>query len=421
MGQVCEAGRRPATFREVLSVGEFRAMWAAELQSVAGDMLARVALSVLVFQRTNSAAWTALTYALTYLPDLLGGPLLAGLADRFPRRRVMVTCDLARAGLVGLMAVPAVPVPALAAVLVLVQLCGAPFAAAQMATLPLVLVGDRFDVGQAARQITVQAAQMIGFAVGGALVALLGTRRALAADAVTFLASALLVRLGVRWRATPAGTPGAATGHFRRIAAGARVIWRDPQLRAIVGLAWLAGFVVVPEGLAAVYAAEIGAGPATVGVLLAAHPLGLVVGALLIGRLVRPAWRLRLLSVLAVGAMVPLVPFAARPGVAVAVPLLMASGFCGAYQITASTAFVRLVPDAGRGQAFGLARSGLIASQGLGIVGGGALAEGVDSAATAITVAGCAGLVVGALIAYAWHRAISSVPRSITNPDRESG
>jgi MFS family permease len=69
-------------------------LWAAAAQSVVGDQLARVALSVLDFQRTGSAAWTAGMYALTQLPALLSGVLLSGLADRFSRRAVMVTCDL---------------------------------------------------------------------------------------------------------------------------------------------------------------------------------------------------------------------------------------------------------------------------------------------------------------------------------------
>src|SRR4051794_9572143 len=86
--------------RAVLAVPGFRALWLAELLSVAGDQLARVALAVLVFGRTGSASWSALTYALTFLPALFGGVLLGGLADRFPRRRVMVVADLARAWLV---------------------------------------------------------------------------------------------------------------------------------------------------------------------------------------------------------------------------------------------------------------------------------------------------------------------------------
>ena len=69
---------------------EFRTLWAALAQSVLGDQLARVALSLLVFERTESAGWTAATYALTSLPALLSGVLLTGLADRFPRRTVMI-------------------------------------------------------------------------------------------------------------------------------------------------------------------------------------------------------------------------------------------------------------------------------------------------------------------------------------------
>lgn len=72
-----------AGFGEVLRVPEFRAMLLAELFSIVGDQLARVALALLVFQRTDSAALTALTYALTFVPSVLGGALLSGLADRY--------------------------------------------------------------------------------------------------------------------------------------------------------------------------------------------------------------------------------------------------------------------------------------------------------------------------------------------------
>ncbi|HEY0499585.1 MAG TPA: MFS transporter, partial [Kutzneria sp.] len=92
--------------------GEFRALWLAELVSTAGDQVARVALSLLVFDRTRSAALAALTFALTMLPALFG-PLLAGLADRYPRRNVMVTADLIRAVLMGIMAIPGVSLPPL--------------------------------------------------------------------------------------------------------------------------------------------------------------------------------------------------------------------------------------------------------------------------------------------------------------------
>jgi predicted MFS family arabinose efflux permease len=105
-----------------------------------------------------------------------------------------------------------------------------------------------------------------------------------------------------------------------------------------------------------------------------------------------------------VGAVVPLLVFVMRPDLLFAVALLLLSGACGAYQITASATFMRAVPDAHRGQAFGLAGSGLIAVQGLGVALGGLLAQALGSPARAIAVAGAAGLVVGLLAAAAWRR-----------------
>jgi MFS family permease len=92
------------TFGDVFAVREFRVLWLAQLLSVAGDQLARVAMTVLVYDRTHSALWSALTFAVTFLPWIVGGLGLSGLADRLPRRQVMITCDLARMVLVCLMA-----------------------------------------------------------------------------------------------------------------------------------------------------------------------------------------------------------------------------------------------------------------------------------------------------------------------------
>lgn len=395
----------PATFRDVFAIGEFRALWTAELLSVIGDQLARVALSVLVYQRTGSAGLTALTYALTYLPDLIGGPLLAGLADRYPRRAVMVTSDLLRAVMVAGMAVPGVPIAVLAVLLVLARLANSPFSAAQAATLPAVLDGDRYVIGQTVRQITNQTAQLAGFASGGAVVALLGPSQALAVDALTFLLSAALIAAGVRHRPAPVPENGEHASMLSQLSGGARIIWQDRRLRSLVGLAWLAGFVIVPEGLAAPYADEIGAGTIAVGLMLAAHPAGIVLGAFLLGRFVSPERRQALIGPLAVLAVLPLVGYAFTPGLLPTIGLLLISGGAAAYQVSASATFMRIVPDSGRGQAFGLAGSGLIAVQGIGLVAGGLMVSIFGSVATTVTVAGAAGTLIAIPAALTWSRA----------------
>src|SRR5579864_3995777 len=108
---------RRASYADVLSVREFRWLWLAQVQSAVGDQFAQVAIAILVYHRTGSPFLTALAYALTYLPPIVGGPLLSGLADIFPRRRVMIVCDLLRIGTVGLMAVPGMPFAVLCALL----------------------------------------------------------------------------------------------------------------------------------------------------------------------------------------------------------------------------------------------------------------------------------------------------------------
>src|SRR6266545_498454 len=190
-----------ARWRDLAARAEFRALFVAVVISIAGDQFARVALSVLVYDRTRSAGWTAVTYALTYIPDLVFGPLLGGLADRFPRRRVLVTADLGRAVLVALMALPGLPLPAVIALLVVVQALGAPANAARAATLAAVLPGDEYVLGKAANDMVVQLSQVLGFAGGGVLVAGVGPSTALLVDAATFAVSAVLLGIGLPARA----------------------------------------------------------------------------------------------------------------------------------------------------------------------------------------------------------------------------
>ena len=57
-----------SSYREVFAIGEFRALWSAQVLSFAGDQFAQVAIAILVYGRTHSPFLTALAYALTYLP-----------------------------------------------------------------------------------------------------------------------------------------------------------------------------------------------------------------------------------------------------------------------------------------------------------------------------------------------------------------
>src|SRR5688500_4318162 len=157
---------RTATFREVFAVGEFRAVFGATALSWLGDYLAKIAVTVLVFQQTGSAGAAAAAFAISYAPWLLIGPVLTALAERLPRRRVMITSDLIRMVTIGLVAVFPMPVPLMIVLLFLTALGNPPYDAARSALTPTILPGDKLVVGVASIQSAGQAAQIFGYLLG---------------------------------------------------------------------------------------------------------------------------------------------------------------------------------------------------------------------------------------------------------------
>ena len=265
---------RPS-YRSVFAVAEFRALWLSYVLSAGGDRLALVAMTLLVYARSKSPLLAAITFASGFVPYLFGGFFLSGLADRLPRRTVMVACDVARALLVGLMLAPRLSLGALIALLYMVTLIQPPFDAARSAIVRDIMDADRYPLAAAVLQSTTRVVTVGGAAAGGLVVALFGARPALAADALTFVASALLILFGTRARPA-AASAGASGGEnpLAQIVGGARLVFGDPALRTLMCLGWLSAFSEVPEGLAAPYVAKLGGGAVAAGLLIAFSQLG---------------------------------------------------------------------------------------------------------------------------------------------------
>lgn len=390
---------------------EFRALWGAELASVAGDQLARVALAVLVYARTSSASLTALTYALTFVPAIVGGLLLSGLADRFSRRQVLVVTDVIRTVLAAAMAIPGLPLPVLWGLVAVLSAAAAPFKAAQLAVLPQVLADDAlYRAGLSLRQVTAQTAQVVGFGLGGVLMTVLEPHLALLVNAATFAVSAVLVIVGVRERPVPARgggepeTPGSS---------GVLSLWPVFVLASLIGL------YVVPEGLAAPYADQLGLLAVGAGVLMAADPVGSVLGGWLAPRVGMPT-SLGTAAWLSVAAGLPLVFCVLSPGLVVSVVLWAVSGvFSTLLIVQIQELVVARVPDARRGGVMGRLSTTLYSSQGLAILGGGVVAEAFD-AYRAVALAGMLAIVLAVLVgAIVW--VARSRPASAGNePDAKS-
>ncbi|WP_411072032.1 MFS transporter [Streptomyces sp. cmx-4-25] len=358
-------------YAAVFRVREFRFVFVAHLFSLLGVVVSELALTVLVYDLTRSPLLSSLTFALGFLPYLLGGTLLAGLADRLPPRRILVGCDLVCAACVVLMTVPATPVAALLALRCAIAVVSPVFHGTRTATLADVLgEGDLFVLGRSLLRIVSQSALLAGFAAGGVLLTVVPPRGALVVTAATFLASALLLRLGTVRR--PARGAGDTAGGL----AGTWAVLRDRRVRALMVMFWVPPlFAVVPEALAAPYADEIGVSTAALGLLMCALPVGTITGELLAGSLLSAAARSRIVVPLAVTGVLPYLLYAVEPGVALAAAALFLAGATGAYTLGLDARFVAAVPEERRGRAMTLMTAGMMTVQGVGMAGAGLAAE----------------------------------------------
>jgi hypothetical protein len=391
-----------ATFRDVFAVREFRALWFSEVLSVAGDRLALVALTLLVFYRTGSPLLTAIAYATGYVPWVIGGLFLADVADRRSRRSVMVVCDVVRAVLIAVMAVPHVPLVVLVALLFAATMFAPPFESARAAITPDILQGEQYALGTAVFSTTFLAGQTVGAVGGGFAVAFIGVRPALIIDAATFVVSGLFIGLGTRARPAAARPETVQPSPLARTRAGFKLVFGDQALRTLVLLGWLVAFYTIPEGVAALYTARLGGGPIAIGVVLASTVFSTAIATPLFTRFVRPRRRLAWMGPLAVMSCATLVLTALRPGFAASLVIFSLSAAFAVYQIAANTAFVVRVPNERRAQAFGIANMGVIVGQGAAFVAAGAAAELV-SPAVVIAVGGGIGAIVGFVLTLRWR------------------
>jgi len=372
------AANRPATFRDVFAVREFRSIFGAIALSWVGDYLAKAAVSALVFYKTDSAALSAATFALSYLPWLVGGPVLAALADRFPYRTVMITCDLIRMVTIGAVAIPGAPIEFMLAMLFLTSMANPPAQAARSALLPAILGRDKLVVGLALNSTVSQISQIGGYLVGAAI-APFAPRLAILVDAITFGASAVLIWRGVTRR--PASGTNERRHLLRETAAGFRLVFGTRVLRAIALVVFATSlFSIVPEGLAAAWAGDIAKTSAgqgiSQGIIMISGPVGFVLGSLLTSRLIPARIREPLIPGFGVLAALALVPALTTPGVTWVAVMAAVSGFATAGLLpTANGLFVQALPNGYRARAFGVMQTGLQVSQGVGVLVTGYLAD----------------------------------------------
>jgi MFS family permease len=278
-----------------LEVPNYRRFFVGQLISLSGTWMQTVAAIWVVLSLTGSGVAVGLTTALQFLPMLLIGAWGGLLADRFPKRRLLIATQ-------ALMVVPAVGLFAVTAAGVvtpwMVYLAVFAFGSLNAIDNPtrqsfvIEMVGpDRVVNAVSLNSVIVQAARIVGPAVAGILIATVGVVACFGLNALTFVAMILALR-GMdpdRLHAAPvaATEPGA-------IRAGLRYVRGTPELLvplALMALVGTFGFnfqVVLP--LLAKFSFESGA--MTYAALVSAMAVGSIAGALVNGHRGRTGPRL---------------------------------------------------------------------------------------------------------------------------------
>jgi MFS family permease len=406
-------GRQLDLLRQVRGL---RLLFFAAFGSGIGTWLAFVALTVDVWDRTESGSWVSALLIADFLPAIVLGLVAGPLIDRLSRRRVMIAADLVRFGVFCALpfAQSATQIVVLAAV---AGFATGFFRPAVYAGLPNLVEDAELPSAQGLLQAADALTTVLGPLVGGVLVAATNPDWAYWINAVTFLLSALLI-LQIPARLLQAAHA-VTEGHWRDVAEGLKLI-RSSRALLTVLIAWN----VCMLGNAGVNVAEVAlakvsfeAGDFGFGLMLASAGFGLVFGSLAVG-----AWveRKPVAGVYATGLGLMAVGIAAAaiaPNVWVAAACVVISGAGNGIAVVSNALLVqRGAPDRLRGRVFTVLMSSNYLVLGLGMVVAGPLTNEVGArwvwGVSAILVA-CA-----SLVGYSLARGIADNRVVIVEPER---
>ncbi len=332
----------------------YRYLWSARTLSVLGDTFTTVALVLYAAQLENPSTLVGLLLVAQTLPRILG-PIAGAIADRVEHRRLMLGCELGQGMLIGTIALTTPPFPVVLGLVASAALLSTLFQPAGRSTVPVLVATEDVPAANALLSSGLNLALALGPAIAGLLVGPVGIRGALSVDALTFLASAML--LGRLPPLPPVGHPNEPTsGILTATRVGLSYIVGHRIARSVaIGLFLVVIFGSL-RGVALVFLAEgvLHTGQTGYGLLSSAYGIGLVAGPLGLlrwSRRLAPAQSLLLgIGLMAIG---PLV-IGVIPSLAVTLLFQILTGVGNGLQnVSNDTLVQRSVPRSIMGRVFG--------------------------------------------------------------------
>lgn len=382
-------------FGAVLRQPAFTVLLGSEAISLIGDRLAVVALVILVYDFTQSAAAVSTLMMLKAAPALILGSMAGVLVDRLNRKWVMVASNLIQ-GLLILIIPFADSLRLVYGVYLAMSIVNQLFIPARAATIPDLMPEKRLITANSLFALAYVGAIAIGPAIGGLLIEQYGLDVAFYADSITFLIPALAVGLLAlpRRRQPPAKN---------NLAADMRVGFAYIRTRTDVTAGLLLSTAVylsigAVSVLGVVIASEtLGVGAGGYGLMMSAMGVGLLAGALLMGRWGGRFNRTRLAAAGAIiaGVAIALLPWATQLYTALIITVVTGLGMV-LVQASSQTTF-QAVPENLRGRVMGVSQALMGAASFLSMGLAGFVAEWVGVTAV-LGVVGFLTAVAGVLI-----------------------
>jgi len=255
-------------------------LWSSQVVSTVGTRVTSIAFPLLVLAVTHSPAKAGVVGFAQTLPFLLLYLPAGAFIDRWDRKRTMIACDAGRAVALGSIAVTvALGWLGMAQVIVVALIEGSLFVLfdlAEGAALPQLVAKEQVPAAVAQNQAKSQGADIVGQPLGGVLFSIAWLLPFLA-DAVSYLVSFAALLFIRRPFQQPRARP--PTRLKTEIAEGLLWVWRQPFLRAAVGV--IGGVNLVFNALTLVLivrAKQLGASPALIGVMFAFVGVGGLLG-----------------------------------------------------------------------------------------------------------------------------------------------
>jgi MFS family permease len=278
------------TAREPLSRNrDFATLLVSQSVSTVGDAVSATALPLLVLALTGSGLAMGIVGAISTGADFVMGTVAGAIADRGDRKRMMFLADLGRAIFTGLIPLSVILHGPTMAVIVLVAaplaILRAFFRAGYLASMPNLVGRSQLARGNGILETAFSAAFVLGPALAGFLVTIIGAGETLAVDAVSFAISSLGLFLIRRDLKAPADRPPARM--IDEIRVGIEYVARHPVLRTIILLFATTSAVLAPVGAAMTFriVRDLGQSPAAFGLTLTGLGIGTLVGAVFASRL----------------------------------------------------------------------------------------------------------------------------------------